>query len=376
MASIRKRTWIASGVEKSAWVLDYKDQSGARKVRQFPRKKDAEDFRDTALFEVKQGTHATTKATVAEAGEKWIRRAELDDLERSTIRQYRQHLDLHIKPLIGAVKLADLNRPTVREFEERLLTGDMEAGKSRSKAMTRKIVSSLGSILAEAMERGLVSQNVVRAGKRTRRKRGERTRPEIPTKDEMRALLAGASDPWRPLIVTALFTGLRASELRGLTWGCVDFEGGVIKVEQRADRWNKMGPPKSDAGFREIPMAPMVLNTLREWKLVCPKGALDLTFPNGAGNVESHENIYRRGFGALQTACGIVGKDGKHKYGLHALRHAAASLFIEQGFMPKKVQALMGHSSIQMTFDTYGHLFPTPEEDHEAMAQVEARLLA
>ncbi len=87
MASIRKRTWTASGVEKSAWVLDYKDQSGARKVRQFPRRKDAEDFRDTALFEVKQGTHTTTKMTVAEAGEKWIRRAELDSLEQSTIRQ-------------------------------------------------------------------------------------------------------------------------------------------------------------------------------------------------------------------------------------------------------------------------------------------------
>ena len=203
MASIRKRTWTASGVEKSAWVLDYKDQAGNRKVRQFPRRKHAEDFRDTALFEVKQGTHTTTKATVAEAGEKWIRRAELDSLEQSTIRQYRQHLDLHIKPLIGAVKLADLNRPTVREFEERLLTGNMEAGKSRSKAMTRKVVSSLGSILAEAMERGLVSQNVVRAGKRTRRKRGERTRPEIPTKDEMRALLTNAKGRWRPLIVTA-----------------------------------------------------------------------------------------------------------------------------------------------------------------------------
>lgn len=63
------------------------------------------------------------------------------------------------------------------------------------------------------------------------------------------------------------------------------------------------------------------------------------------------------------------------KYGLHALRHVAASQFIEQGFMPERVQTLMGHSTIQMTFDTYGHLFPTPEDDQKAMKQIQARLV-
>ena len=66
---------------------------------------------------------------------------------------------------------------------------------------------------------------------------------------------------------------------------------------------------------------------------------------------------------------------GEPKYGLHALRHAAVAMFIEQGFGPKKVQALMGHSSIRLTFDTYGYLFKTEEEDRAGMAQIEARLL-
>jgi integrase len=73
------------------------------------------------------------------------------------------------------------------------------------------------------------------------------------------------------------------------------------------------------------------------------------------------------------------GPDGKPirrvKYGMHALRRAAASLFIEQGFMPKRLQAIMGHSTIQLTFDCYGHLFPSPEADREAMAALQARLL-
>ena len=63
------------------------------------------------------------------------------------------------------------------------------------------------------------------------------------------------------------------------------------------------------------------------------------------------------------------------KYGMQSFRHAAASLFIEQGFTPKRVQALMGHSTIQMTFDTYGHLFPAPADDQLAMRQLQARLL-
>ncbi len=61
-------------------------------------------------------------------------------------------------------------------------------------------------------------------------------------------------------------------------------------------------------------------------------------------------------------------------YTFHALRHAAASLFIEQGWSPKKVQAVMGHSTIQMTFDVYGHLWPTGDDDRAALAEIEKRL--
>ena len=79
----------------------------------------------------------------------------------------------------------------------------------------------------------------------------------------------------------------------------------------------------------------------------------------------------------------VIGDDGKPvmepvmrpRYGLKAFRHAAASLFIEQGFTPKRVQALMGHETIQITFDTYGHLFPTPEDDKAAMKRMQARLV-
>ena len=97
------------------------------------------------------------------------------------------------------------------------------------------------------------------------------------------------------MLLTAIFTGLRISELRGLRWDDVDLKRAELHVRQRADRYNSIGPPKSEAGERIIPLPPMLVNALREWKLACPKGELGLVFPNGDGNVESYVNIVHRG---------------------------------------------------------------------------------
>ena len=396
--AIRKRTWTSGGTERTAWVCDYQDQTGKRRLKTFKTKKAADSWATDTLFQVKAGTHTPESAsvTVKEAGERWIAQARHDGLERSSVTQYRQHLDLHICPFIGAKKLSRLTIPLLKDFQ-RLLSKE-----GRSPQMVQKVTSSLGSLISEAQENGLVSQNVVREmQQRKRHQRGQAKRhkrkleigKDIPDKDEIRAMLTTAEGRWRPFVVTALFTGMRASELRGLTWANVDLEGGTLIVRQRADKWNAIGSPKSEAGEREIPLAPMVVNTLKEWKLRCPRqnrtkdqaGELHYVFPNGLGRVESHANVHSRGFVPLQIAAGVTADTGvltkagkpilKAKYGLHALRHAAASLFIEQGMKPKRVQEIMGHSTISMTLDTYTHLYPAPEDDQAAMAQVQARLL-
>lgn len=134
----------------------------------------------------------------------------------------------------------------------------------------------------------------------------------------------------------------------------------------------------------------MVINALKEWKLACPKGELGLVFPNGAGNLEYHANIIKRAYHPAQVAAGVTveGKGGagesvlKAKYtGLHALRHWYASWCINRKadggleLSPKQVQARMGHSSITVTYDTYGHLFPATDET-EALAAAQHALLA
>ena len=376
MASIRKRTYYkGTPKEKQVWIVDYfspdhKSGKLKRHIETFKLQRDAKARRDEIAGEVEKGIHTPKResVTVAEAGDLWIGQAEIDKLERSTIRQYRQHLDLHIKPFLGPRKLFTLTAKTVQEFRNKLIA------ERRSHDMAKRVVVSLGSILGHAMTIGLVARNVVAERpkqKRQRKVEGRRKRKleagiDFPTTEELRALLT-IEDRWRAFVVTAIFTGLRASELRGLTWNDVELDGAVLHVRQRADRWNVIGGPKSEASKRDVPLAPMVVNALKEWRLACPKEAANLVFPTGKGTIWSLPNLYRSLHPAQHERIGKA-------YGLHAFRHAAASLFIAEGFSPKRVQALMGHSTIQVTFDTYGHLFPAPDEQKE-FERLQARLV-
>lgn len=377
--SIRKRKW-GTGV---AWQVDYKDQDGKRKTKQFRTRKEAAAWEPRAKVEVQDGIHTADSASimVTDAGILWIERCTIDELERATIQDYQRHLDLHINPRIGEVKLSRLTAPMVKEFRDTL-------AKTHSKAMVKKVLTSLKALISEAQGRGLVAQNVAREVKVRNAKRHKRKLEignGIPTKAEVKGILNAAQGRWRPLLVTAVFTGLRASELRGLTWEHVDFENRVVRVRQRADRFNVIGSPKSGAGKRDVVMPPVVMNTLKEWKLACPKSESGLVFPNGKGNVEALSNIYRRGFAPAQIASGAcddsgeVDKQGepimKARYGLHALRHFYASWLIEQGLPPKRVQAMVGHESITMTYDLYGHLFPSDGDDFEKLAAGELSIL-
>jgi integrase len=371
MATVRKRTWTYKGETRTAWVLDYVDQRGKRHVKTYGPKKAADAALIDIGHEVKRGTHTadSESVTLAEACRLWVQRAEADGLERSTVAGYRQHVDIHIIPAIGGVKLSRLTAPGVEQFKD-------ELQRRVSRPLAAKIMGSLRRALSDAMRRGLVGQNVARevAIKISSR---DKAGIQIPTKDDVRALLAAACPRFRPLLLTLLFAGLRISEARGLRWDDIDLDQGVLHVRQRADRWNAMGKPKSKAGRRDIPMPPVLVNSLREWRLRCPRGELGLAFPNGIGKTETLQHIAGRYWGPLQVACGITRaadtSEGdspiqRPRYGLHACRHWYASFLIDQGWAPKRIQTAMGHSSIVETFDTYGHLFPQPDDELQKLA--------
>jgi len=192
---------------------------------------------------------------------------------------------------------------------------------------------------------------------------------------------------------------------RGLRWPDVDLKAGELHVRQRADCFGVIGAPKTNSSRRAVPLGPdlsLTLKnwklqcpkgeldlavplgpdlslTLKNWKLQCPKGELDLVFPTATGAIDSHANILRS-LVAIMKAAGIVTKSGTPKYTLHSFRHFFASWCINprdrggRELPPKVVQQLLGHSSIMMTLDIYGDLF-RDETDKKELAASERVLL-
>lgn len=180
------------------------DGNGNRQRKQFKLKKDALAFEKRAATEVADGIHIADgdSITVEEAGERWIKAKQRAGREQATIARYRQHLDLHINPAIGHVKLPALTPVLLSKFEDEL----HDAG--RSPAMIRKVMVSLGSILANAQQRGHAVRNVVRDmrglgngsdARAEKRAKGKlRVGVNIPSPEEAKAFLShfrGAGAP-------------------------------------------------------------------------------------------------------------------------------------------------------------------------------------
>jgi hypothetical protein len=222
--SVRKRTRVdAKGETVTVWVVDYRDQDRKRYIETYAQRKLADARHAEIKVDLKSGTHVPifSSITIMEAADIWIKAVELGrngrpPAEMSTLRQYKGHLD-HILPRLGPVKLANLTAPRVAEFRDQLLA-------KMSRALARKVLASLKSIIGEAQARGLVKVNASMSVKIATGGRHE-AELEIPTVAEIEILLAklnefaSQSDPrrarawrrFRVLIATAIDTGMRAS---------------------------------------------------------------------------------------------------------------------------------------------------------------------
>jgi integrase len=374
MSKVRKRTWTTrSGESKEAWVVDYSDSEGQRHIRTFQRKKDADAHLLTVGGEIRDGTHiAPSKSeTVAHAAHRWLKGVEAEGREATTSRQYEQHVRLHIVPRIGSVKLGNLTYRTVEVFRDNLL-------KDLSRPMAAKVFVSFKSIL-RTVRRAHVAEGIsISPGKRLKVEAGK----DFPSPAEIGRLLRVVDSfdiRLRALILVAIFTGLRASELRGLRWMDIDLKHGNVHVRQRADRYLQIGIPKTHAGTRTVPIDASLVKVLREWKVACPNTKdTDLVFPAARGGIQHHINMMRDINPVLVAAGLIKGKD-RPKYALHAFRHFYASWLINRRAdggreLPAKVvQEHLGHASIVMTLDRYGHLFPRGD-DRVALADAVSAL--
>jgi integrase len=199
----------------------------------------------------------------------------------------------------------------------------------------------------------------------------------------VRALLDAAEADLRLVLMFAASTGVRAGEQWAVRWRDVDLDNGELNIRRRVDAYGEEGAPKTLAAVRTIPLSNQLTVLLKEWKLRSKyKGPDDLIFPNREGKHVGHDNLVKRQFVPLFEKLEASRQaDLKNcptpprRFNWHAFRHFAISSWIEAGFAPKAVQTFAGHSSLQVTMDRYGHLFP--DDDHKrTMDQIAKGLFA
>jgi integrase len=376
MATVRKRLWAdAQGKAKTAWFVDYYDSQGKRRRETFATRR-AADFRRLEIEnELKAGTHVADgdSITVSQAARDWLQRGTRLKLARGSMRVYDQLVRRAIEPDLGAVKLSRLTAPMVEIWAGGLLD-------KFSLNRARRILSTLGSVVAHAKKRGKVGANVVvdvEIEDRPRLREKLTTGHSMPSIVELHRLLDTANaqrgrTAWLyPMVLTAAYTGLRKGELRGLSWGDVDLVENKITVRIGADQFGVLGTPKSPAAQRIVPLAPDVVAVLREWKLA--SGQREMVFPGMRSDSQSciSPSAIDLAFAKLQRTAGVVDQDGKAKYVFHRLRHFYASAMISTGVNIKWLQATIGHKRIALTIDHYGHLLHGAEDATAYMAALQ-----
>jgi integrase len=323
-----------------------------RKVRKtFPTQAAAKTWRADALNAAAKGRlRPPTMVTVARAAEELLDGMRDGSVptrsggvyKPAAVRGYERGLRLRVLPELGHLRLSEVQRGDVQALADRL------TGQGLSASTVQNTLDPLRVIYRRAIRRNLVSVDPTE-GLELRRPRGRRERIAAP--EEAAALLAALPEEDRALWATALYAGLRRGELRALRWADVDLKAKTIRVQRAWDDEEGEQDGKSEAARRSVPVLAPLARELAAHKLRAGRDGEDLVFGSTPAQPFEPSTVRRRALAAWDAA-------GLEPIGLHEARHTCASLFIASGANAKAVQSIMGHATIGMTFDTYGHLMP------------------
>ena len=302
------------------------------------------------------------KMTVGEWLDIW-RRDYLGNLKPCTVRTYETAIRNHISPALGVIRLTALHPHMVQGFIN---------GLELSPGSIRLVYQVLHTAMEKAVQLDYIPKNPTCGCELPRRDRKE----IHPLDDQQLAALleTAKGHPLEQLVTVAFFTGMRQSELLGLTWDCVDFTTGVIRVNKQLSRLEhreKSGlfvSPKSGKG-RIITAAPLVIRSLqaqrrRQAEMQLKAGSLwsnppGLVFTNAVGTPLEQRTVDYQ-FKRLVSAAGMEGvrfHDTRHTYAVNAIR---------AGDDVKTVQGNLGHASAAFTLDRYGHFTEQMRQDSAA----------
>lgn len=297
--------------------------------------------------------------TISEWSDEWLRIKE-PTVTTGTLASYRDIIRHYIIPDIGAVKLADLTAPTVRRF----LDLKLETLSSRT---VRYIHTVLSAMLKQAVLDEIIATNV--AAKVCKPKLVKTKEMITLTAGEIKLFLAKITNPeHRMLFKLAFASGLRRSELLGLTWSNIDFKKKTVIINQTVIKINNEAviskTTKNAASRRSITLDDETMASLKKHaqrvkirRFSTPNWIHnDLVFPGKDGSPIFPDSV--------SLLCKkYATKIGKPAFSMHGTRHTHATLLIEAGVNFKVIQARLGHASFTETMNTYSHLTPTMEYD-------------
>jgi integrase len=272
-------------------------------------------------------------------------------LSPTTLQTNRRDLDRYILPRFGSVRLDRLSP----EGLEIWLNDELSKG--LAPLSVHRLYRTLRRVLQPAVEKDRLLTNPC---DRVRPPTVPKTAMTVLTWEQAVALADAHSERYRTLICVAIDTGMRWSELVGVRRGSVDVARRKMRVTEQLVQlddgsWVRR-QPKTDSGTRTVTISAAVAAMLTDHldRFVPPEPDA-LVFTNGAGHPLSHSSFQTRHFKRAQLAAGVSCR-------FHDLRHTSVALAIAEGAHPKAIQVRMGHSSITVTLDRYGHLFPELDE--------------
>lgn len=319
------------------------DPDGRKRSKSFPRKVDADRFLSVTTASILKREWVDPDAgrvTFAEYAELWLT---VRDVRETTRRKYR--MDVKRAGTLGGVPLGRITPAIVEQWQASALRR-----LAKSTVMTTR--ATYGAIFASAVRDRLIVSNPFGELASIR---DDRKRVKLLTREQILAVRAGMTAWYVAAVDVGRYCGLRPGEIFGLAADRIDFKAKVIHVDQQliytAARGLHMGPPKTAASVRTVPMTRAVSESLAAHMLrygVSDDGLIFHTKRGAPVSATIRADAWRR-----------VGPAGSR---WHDLRHFAASAQIEQGATVLDVMAFLGHATAKETTDTYGHLWPGSED--------------
>ena len=262
---------------------------------------------------------------------------------------YQRSLNSHILPKFGDTPMVRIKPADIQSW-----MSELEANSGLSPRTIEKHVNLLAGILKMAQENGYLQKTPFTTIKR---KKAKVVHKRIPLDNQQVIDLSNKLAPqYRILVWIGYWTGLRPSEILGLSWSQLDFEKGTISVDRQISKktteiWASEGL-KTEASYRVIGFSKELQRLIKEHVETYGFGPEGLILKNRLGGVLRYPDAAR----LFRLAAMGAGLNAGQR--MHVLRHTCVSLLIAQGVNIKAIQAWVGHSSIVQTLDTYGHLFP------------------